>query len=77
MFGGEDDARGYQHDTGKHTAGEGFGIFGIERDGIASLLDKQGIDHVALTSPWTGSGPVDPFTAAGFLELLDTSEVVD
>lgn len=76
VFRGPDDARAYQRDNCKHSAAEGFEIIGMGRDALASLLDKQGISWVAMPEEWTGSGSVDLFSAAGFLELLDTAEPV-
>lgn len=74
VFRGPDDARGFQRSNGRYSAEAGFSVVGMERDAIAALLEKQAIPLVAMPEAWTGSGRVDTFTAANFLELLDTAE---
>lgn len=77
VFRGPEDAWAFQEHDDRYSAAEGFSVVGMELPAISALLDKQGIGNVAVPEEWTGSGGVDTFTAANFLELLDTAEIVD
>lgn len=77
VFRGPEDAWAFQESNDRYSAAEGFSVVGMEPPAISALLDKQGIGNVALPEEWTGSGGVDTFTAANFLKLLDTAEIVD
>lgn len=76
VFRGPEDAWAFQRHNGRYSAAEGFSVVGMEPVAVASLLDKHGLAYVAMSEEWTGSGGVDLFTAANFLELLDTAERV-
>ena len=75
VFGGPEDARGYQEATGKHTARDGYKIIvGMDAGALADVLDSLGAPFVAVPeSPWTGEGGVDFFDAAEFVAMLEES----
>lgn len=75
VFRGPEDAWAFQERDDRYSAAEGFTVVGMEPVAISALLDKQGLQLVALPEEWTGSGRVDLFTAENFLELLDGAEV--
>jgi hypothetical protein len=76
VFRSRADAEAYRADTGNHPASEGWRILDLDRDLIARLLEVHGLGAVVMPEEWTGTGGTDLFTAAGFLELLDTAERV-
>ncbi|MEJ7873368.1 MAG: hypothetical protein WKF67_14000 [Rubrobacteraceae bacterium] len=76
VFRGPEDAWAFQERNGRYSAAEGFSVIGMEPVAVSALLDKQGLGNVALPEEWTGTGGVDRFSAANFLELLDTAEIV-
>ncbi len=73
VFRGPEDAFGFQKHTGRYTPGEGFRVIGMDHQALEALLDKEGIEYVALPEPWTGKGMVDLFEASNFIAMLEES----
>jgi hypothetical protein len=72
VFRDPEDARAYQETTGKHTAGEGFLLIGMDCEAIADLLGAHGLHYVHMPEPWTGGNAgVDTFTAENFVRFLE------
>lgn len=76
VFRSRTDAEAYRAGTGNHPESEGWRLLDLDRDLIAELLEMHGLSAVVMPEEWTGTGGTDLFTAAGFLELLDTAERV-
>ena len=76
VFRGPEDARGYQEDSGKHTAAEGFQLIGMTPDAIESLLEVLDVHRVAMPEPWTGGqGRVDLFDRENFIRFLKEARI--
>jgi len=76
VFRSRADAEAYRAGTGNHPASEGWRLLDLDRDLIARLLQMHGLGAVVMPEEWTGTGGTDLFSAANFLELLDTAEIV-
>ncbi len=74
VFRGPEDAAGYQHDSGKHTADEGFERIGMTHEAIAALLEKHDLGWVLLTAPWDSDEEGSLFKAASFVRFLEASQ---
>lgn len=73
VFRSPEDALAFRDGSEKHPAAEGWRPLGLDRDLLAGVLDMHGLGAVVMPHEWTGAGGSDLFTAANFLELLDTS----
>lgn len=74
VFRSPEDIESYRDATGQHPASEGWKPLDLDRDLVAELLAMHGLTAVVMPEEWTPGGGTDLFTAAGFLELLDTAE---
>jgi hypothetical protein len=73
VFRGPEDAAGYQRDSGKHTAEEGFERVGMAAGAIDALLRESGLEWVHLAAPWGTNEPGALFGAESFIWLLEES----
>lgn len=73
VFRSEADALAFRASSEKHPAAEGWRPLNLDRDLLVGFLDLHELGAVVMPEEWTGSGGSDLFTAANFLELLDTS----
>ena len=72
VFRNEDDARGFMEDSG-NVSEKGFKPVPVDHEMLAGLLAIMGIDHVAASEAWTGTGGVDLFKGAVFVRMLEDS----
>jgi hypothetical protein len=73
VFRNPEDARCYQEESGNHTAAEGFQCVGVGPKALAALLEKHGLETVAMPEEWTSAGAVDLFDAGDFVQMLEES----
>ena len=74
VFRGPEDAAGYQEDSGKHTAEEGFELIGMGHEAIAALLEKHNLGWVHLVGPWGSNEEGSLFQAGNFVRFLETCQ---
>jgi hypothetical protein len=76
VFRTKEQAAAFQESTGKCTKEEGFARVGIGSEGIAKILEMQGIPYVAM--PREGDGDkngVDFFTGENFVWLVESRKL--
>ncbi len=72
VFRNELDAMRFMADS-DHNPYDGFRPVPVDHEMLAGLLAIMGIDHVAASEAWTGTGSVDLFKGDVFVQMLEDS----